>query len=209
MVATQQQIIPANPRHSSSKENWGTPPWILEAARSVLGPIDVDPASSHAANKIVRAAYIWTKESDGLVNSWQGQWGDNRPRSIWLNPPGGKTEKTEGKKGGQSKVKLWWQKTLVERLNPLFGHQLFLSFSIEACQVTQLECERSLLDFPTCFFKRRVDYLDPITGLPVTGNTHSSCITYVPGSLNETHRFWEVFENFGKVTLGYADRIEA
>lgn len=202
MVATQQQVIPINPRHSSSKENWGTPPWITAAVRIALGGIDLDPASSAEANKVVQARQYFTKGDDGLTRIWRLNSQEPHGVNVFLNPPGGKTD------NGKSKVKLWWQKMMVQREGPYFAHGLFLSFSIEACQVTQLDCEYSLLDFPTCFFKRRVDYIDPITGKAVKGNTHSSCITYVPGSLNETHRFWETFENFGKVTLGYADRVE-
>ena len=194
---------PANPRHSSAKENWGTPPWIVEAARKVMGSIDLDPASSAKANNVIQAKFYYTKAKNGLSRPWGYDASDlTIVRSVFLNPPGGKTD------AGKSKVKLWWQKMLAESKGRYFGHGLFLSFSIEACQVTQLGCEYSLLDFPTCFFKRRVGFIDPITGKPVSGNTHSSCITYVPGSLNETHRFYETFKEFGKVTLGYEDRHE-
>jgi DNA N-6-adenine-methyltransferase (Dam). len=168
--------VPANPRHSSAKENWGTPPWIVEAARRVMGSIDLDPASSEEANKVVRAGCYFTKEDDGLSGLWNLH--DERKLNVWLNPPGGKTV------DGKSKVKLWWQKKLTQREGP--------------------GCEYSLLDFPTCFFKRRVDFIDPVTGKPVKGNTHSSCITYVPGSLNETDYFYEVFSEFGKI-VGHGD----
>lgn len=192
---------PANPRHSSAKENRGTPEWIAAASRACLGGIDLDPASSAEANKIIQARHYFTKSNNGLGRMWRINY-VAKNLGVFLNPPGGKTN------AGQSKVKLWWQKMLAQREGPYFGHGLFLSFSIEACQVTQLDCEYSLLDFPTCFFKRRVDYLEPVTGKPVKGNTHSSCITYVPGSLNETHRFYETFKELGKVTLGYEDRHE-
>lgn len=192
---------PANPRHSSAKENWGSPPWIVEAARKVMGSIDLDPASSAEANKIIRAGHYFTKSDDGLSRLWRLNSQEPHRLNVWLNPPGGKTD------NGKSKVKLWWQKNLTQRSGPYFAQGMFLSFSIEACQVTQLGCDYSLLDFPTCFFKKRVDYLDPVTGQPVKGNTHSSCITYLPGRVNETHRFYETFQEFGKVTLGYVDHV--
>lgn len=189
----------ANPRHSSAKENWGTPTWIADAARRVLGGIDLDPASSTDANKIVQARRYFTKGDNGLARIWRLDdapipLGTGGPRiSIFLNPPGGKTN------DGKSKVKMWWQKLLAQVDGPYFGHGLFLSFSIEATQVTQIGCEHSLLEFPTCFFARRVDYIDPITHKSVKGNTHSSCITYLPGWKNETALFCEVFSDYGIV----------
>lgn len=197
---------PANPRHSSAKENWGTPSWIAEASRTVLGTIDLDPASSADANKIIKARHYFTKSDNGLARIWRTEedkgWkplgqGASTTLGIFLNPPGGKTD------DGKSKVKLWWLKMLSQSEGPYFGHGLFLSFSIEAAQVTQIGCSKSLLDFPTCFFTRRVDYIDPVTLKPVKGNTHSSCITYVPGWKDETQQFVEKFREFGKVVVPF------
>lgn len=198
----------ANPRHSSAKENWGTPSWIAEASRTVLGGIDLDPASSAEANKIICARRYFTKGDNGLARIWRLSddpipLGNGPKLGVFLNPPGGKTD------DGKSKVKLWWRKMLSQIDGPYFGHGLFLSFSIEACQVTQIGCERSLLNFPTCFFMRRVDYIDPSTGKPVKGNTHSSCITYLPGWKNETALFCEVFSDHGIVVQPHCGTIEA
>ena len=53
-------------------------PWV-EAARRVLGAIDLDPASSDRAQETVRARRHFTKEADGLSRPWAGR--------VWLNPP--------------------------------------------------------------------------------------------------------------------------
>lgn len=182
-----------NQRHSSKKQNWITPPWIIEAATTVLGGIDLDPASTARANEAVQAFLYFTQEWDGLTRPWCNR----PPTSIWLNPPGG----WHNGVWGDSEIRHWWAKTLVEREQKYFGHMLWLAFSIEQHQVTQVKFPLSLLDFPTCTFRNRVSYIDDITGKPVSGMTHSSSITYIPGSKDETELFASVFEQFGKVVV--------
>jgi hypothetical protein len=63
----------------TGEEEWHTPQDYVDAARAVLGAIDVDPASSEQAQQTVRAARYFTKESDGLAQDWTGR--------VWLNPP--------------------------------------------------------------------------------------------------------------------------
>lgn len=194
---------PANNRHSSKSAIWTTPPYIIEPARVVLGSIDLDPSSSAWSNKIVQAHTFFTKRQNGLRLPWSHVYGRSLrrylhkqrvPTSIWLNPPGG----WHNGRVGDSEVKHWWLKTLSEWREPYFGHMLFLAFSIEALQTTQVDCEYSLCDFPTVIFNRRVSYIDPSTGKTVQGNTHASSITYIPGRLKRTRLFFETFHKLGK-----------
>lgn len=65
---------------NSGENEWFTPPEYIEAATAVLGgKIDLDPASSILANKIVQAETFYTKENSGLDKHWSG--------SVWMNPP--------------------------------------------------------------------------------------------------------------------------
>jgi ParB family chromosome partitioning protein len=65
-------------RHTGELE-WYTPPAYLDAARSVLGAFDLDPASSDLAQERVRAQTYHTREDDGLSKAWAGR--------VWMNPP--------------------------------------------------------------------------------------------------------------------------
>jgi hypothetical protein len=52
---------------------------MIALARQVLGEIDLDPASSAAAQAVVQARQFFTKAEDGLQQDWHGR--------VWLNPP--------------------------------------------------------------------------------------------------------------------------
>jgi hypothetical protein len=65
--------------HNSGENEWYTPVGYIEAARAVMGVIDVDPASSGKANETVCAVVYYTKDDDGLTKEWRG--------NVWMNPP--------------------------------------------------------------------------------------------------------------------------
>ncbi len=59
-------------------ENY-TPSKYIEAARSVMGGIDLDPASNMLAQETVKAAEWYDESENGLLQDWQGR--------VFLNPP--------------------------------------------------------------------------------------------------------------------------
>lgn len=77
---TKASIRRAFVEHNTGNNEWYTPPEIVEAARAVLGEIELDPATSEIANEAVRAAEFYTIEDDALSLDWP-------PSKIWMNPP--------------------------------------------------------------------------------------------------------------------------
>ena len=84
--AIAQQEIPTtsgvlNHRAQGTGQNeWYTPAEYIQAVRDVLGTIDLDPASSDVANKVVGATQFFTAEDDGLTKDWTA-------KTLWMNPP--------------------------------------------------------------------------------------------------------------------------
>lgn len=58
-----------------------THPSFIEAARSAMGTIDLDPASCTEANQVVKAGVFFGFRENGLLHNWRG--------NVWLNPPYG------------------------------------------------------------------------------------------------------------------------
>jgi hypothetical protein len=151
--------------------------------RKVLGKIDLDPASSHEANRRVGAQSILTSADDGLICPWP------TGCSVYLNPPGGKVR-------GKSCVRLFWRRLMEYRQAGCLKHAIFAMFSIEGLQTTQSDLPCAM-DFPICVPSRRVRWVDPARP-DASSPSHANAFIYIPGTEDYTDQFMDTFAELGR-----------
>ena len=153
-----------------SSVEWYSPADLVEAAREVMGGIDLDPASSLIANETVKATRYFTIDNDGLQHNWPGR--------VWLNPP----------YAGQAGA-------FVRRLLDQFNEHITTAavLLISAVPTGSSWFQPLLRGWPICFVGR-VCYLSP-RGVK-TPSINASAVVYLGP---EPERFAEVFERRGPV----------
>ena len=161
----------------SGNVEYYTPTWIVEAAREVMGSIDLDPASSAKANLTVKASTYYRLPFNGL----DYEWFDN----VWLNHPFSKAQN-----------KAW--------INKLINEYEVDSNVKQACCITYASTSEKwfqpLMNYPQCYFSRRVNYIDGVTGNIKKGVTKGSVVTYLGPNVA---KFYSVFSQYGKVMVPY------
>lgn len=175
----QQSNIVEFPGPQSKSNEWYTPSRYVEAAREVMGGIDLDPASCKKANETIKAAIYYTKEQNGLAQEWHGR--------VWLNPPYGYTN-------NKSNLSLFTYRLIREYRIGNVEQGILLS-----TVRTDTDWFFQLLDFPVCFSKKI--YFEGKIPNPKTYNkkySHFHGTIFVYLGKNE-EKFIEVFSRLGDV----------
>ena len=162
--------------HSSASVEWYTPALYIDAAREVMGAIDLDPASCDQANRIVQASCYYTAADDGLRQRWQGR--------VWLNPPYGR--------GGQAR----WSQRLIQEYEA--GQVRSAILLVDAATGARWFQPALFPRFATCFKAGRLAFIHAETGKPQTSPTHYNAFVYLG---QRPERFAEVFGVLGEVVL--------
>lgn len=158
----------------TGKFEYYTPRKYIEAARLTMGSIDVDPASSAAANKTVDAAIFYTRKDNGLRQKWMG--------NVWLNPP--------------------FSQPLVSKFCNLLISKYLRGEVKRACVIVNNATEtgfyQNMLKHckAVCYIKGRVRFIDANGGPGGSGPLQGQTVLYFG---EDPQRFAENFGQFGAV----------
>lgn len=150
-------------------DEWYTPATYIEAARSVLGGIDLDPASNDEAQSVVQADRYYSTADNGLTQPWHGR--------VWLNPP--------------YSMPLIQQFT--SRLITAYQDREIDSAIILTNNCTDAAWFHSLMEaYPVCFTRGRVSFWRP--DRTVFATRQGQAFFYLGPTPD---RFYEVFRQIG------------
>lgn len=160
---------------SSESAEWYTPAIYVNAARQVMGNIDLDPASCELANQVVQAERYYDVYAHGLLQHWHG--------NVWLNPPYGR------EKDNQSSQEVWTCKLIAEYEA---GHVEQAILLVNAS--TSTGWFQRLWNYPICFTDHKIRFYNErcVASQP----THGNAFVYFG---QQEARFIEVFTRFGVV----------
>lgn len=165
----------AHVANNSGNNEWYTPAKHIELARTVMGGIDTDPATSEVANRTVKAAQIFTAEDDGRTQVWSGR--------VWMNPPYAQPLMGDFAEAVSSKFESGEIEQACILVNNATETQWFQRMLSAASAV--------------CFPKSRIKFMDPegnASGAPLQGQA----IVYMGGNVEA---FQDAFKAEGKVLI--------
>lgn len=172
------QIQPDIAQHSSKSVEHYTPVPVVDAARAVLGDIDLDPASCALANEVVKATAWYGPGSefgeDGLAEPWMGR--------VFLNPPGGRVPEEWQGMGTSSNATLWWGRLAASWQAGEVEAAIFVGFTLEILRSAQALDVPQPIDFPICVPSSRIRFDTTKDGERVSSSspTHGNVIVYLP-----------------------------
>lgn len=166
---TSHQLI----NQTSGETEYYTPLPIVDAARRVMGSIELDPASSARANERIRAEKYFTEKDDGLKQHWFG--------TVWVNHPFGRIANP-----------LWVSKMVQE-----FSRAEVFALTCITFAATSEEWFQPLAKNPQCYLCPRTNFYLPDGSLK-RGVSKGAVVTYMGPALD---RFVKEFKRFGVVKV--------
>lgn len=127
-------------RHTCDSPEWYTPTLFVDAAREVMGGIDLDPASHEEANERLQIPRFFTEADNGLLRDWFGR--------VFINPPGGL-------------VNEFWIALLLHYLAGRVEQAVWIGYSLEQLQTLQKSGARlAPVTYLTCFSDSRIAFVE-------------------------------------------------
>jgi hypothetical protein len=168
---------------NSGKQDYMTPPWILEIAREAMGgPFDLDVASSAVGNLFVKAERYFTEMQDALRpgRPWIG-------KRVWMNFP------FPSKTSPPGWAKAWIGKFIYEYECGNIEQGICITYA-------QMNTKWGMMlgKFPRWHPPRRVNYILPETLKPDPRVMKGSMLTYLGPYVN----------NFAKACLAVGGTVD-
>jgi ParB family chromosome partitioning protein len=170
------------PQPQGKSNEWYTPARYIEAAREVMGGIDLDPASCKEANMVVRAERFYTKAENGLMLPWHGR--------VWLNPPFSDESTSTGPRGAQAGATTFFVEKLIREFRSGNVKQAVLLVNAKH----DLAWFDQLWAFPICFARRKVRFFRPKIGFE--SHMFGTCFVYLGP---HEQKFIDTFSKFGTI----------
>jgi hypothetical protein len=173
---------------------------LVSSAHALLGEIDLDPASSHFANKYVDAKNYYTPTDDGLnVGEWFGK--------VYLFPPSGaytwkhKENRWKPIRAGTVNISsshaVWFRKLYKAWFNGEVTEALYFSNCID-----MVRHEQKIFDFPICILRTPPVLIGRTSKEVKRHRTCTSFLVYLQPKENTTEateRFIDIYSEKGRV----------
>lgn len=172
-------------------DSWYTPEVYVDAARAVMGGIDLDPFSSKSANQHINARWIYTIHDSAFDRRW---WLTPARRKecknglrVWMNPPYSSPDISNA-------VALFSQKFMrgeVEQAVVLTNNATETRWFAELWRISRA----------ICFTDHRISFVCQ-DGKRSSGNTRGQAFFYIcsHSAVERERRFLSRFSEFGHTT---------
>lgn len=159
--------------HSNNKnDEWYTPPEYIEAAREVMGSIDLDPASNEIANQAVNAETYYSLQNSAFNHDWLGK--------VWMNPPYSRV------------IKQFISKLVSEYVSGNVKEAIIVTNNGTD---TKWFHELAGVASAICLHKGRIGFLNEF-GERIDNNNKGQVFTYIGENVD---RFESIFSKFGAI----------
>jgi phage N-6-adenine-methyltransferase len=170
ITASKLQFMATGIHVSDDSYEWFTPKEYIDAARKLMGSIDLDPASCEEAQTIIQAGKYYTKEDNGLIQPWFG--------NVWINPP-----------YNMPLIEQFSNKVIQEYKDNNINSAVILTNN-----ATDTNWFHSLLEYPVCLTKGRIQFWS--TNNTVSQPRCGQSLFYLG---KDIIKFTNIFNNFGVV----------
>lgn len=179
---------------SNSSTEWYTPGWLVEHARTVMGSIDIDPASTREVNeRLVHAERFLDSVDDGLDIRWEG--------NVFLNPPsrcGPDLPVCLNKRSCSCKLTYqFMSRGFEEFYDGEVTNLFYIGFNLEQLKyLSNIHCDPDHVRI--CLLRNRVRYLTQ-EFVPGPAPPHSSFVLLLTEGMRERTTFDGIFSELGRI----------